>query len=312
MRSGSRIGRRWLFLLAALSAITTGCVRESPSASRPATAPTTSPGVALPTTASLPATVPTTSQTSSQADPPIPSKVPVVYTHYGRHRTLTAEQERLILEVVVRWEKPADCKLWFIGVHYIGDLSVWADAYYEPDAVSPRLRKGRSTRVYISKESEIVERKEPAGKRRIDVVFGKNDRVTSSRPATYVQVSQVAEPYTAELTTPAPVDLPFPTPGYPPALTGGGPVRKLSDPELVSLIDFIRAEYARKEVPPADEDDPICWVIGNGADVFGVAVGVSDWGGHAFHVRVRDGRFEVINEVGWADADTVAWPPPQK
>jgi hypothetical protein len=231
--------------------------------------------------------------------------VPVVYTSFGRFHRLTPEQTKLILDTAME-SRPKDRDIWFVAVQYIGTYRVWAMVCYTPDESSPRVRRGWFSDIHVRREAAVVVWKKPDGGRSVDVVYGRNDKLEMIRPGQYVQVSRPGKPFGQKLEVPATADLPFPAPFYPPAVTGDGEVKRLDDEGLVRLVDFARSVFK-----PRDGDDPICSVVGTGDDLFGVAQGVSDWGGDFIHVRRKGEKFEVTASGGWADADTIWWPPPR-
>jgi hypothetical protein len=215
--------------------------------------------------------------------------VPVVYTSYGRNLKLTAAQAEAIVAAGLP-ERPAGRDVWFVAVQFVSRHEVWASAVFTPDEAGPRLRRGRCADVRLTPV-------DPSDRSPHEATIKVDAR-------SYVQVSPAGRPFGDQLDVPAAADLPFPPPVYPPALTGGGPIVPLDDRELVGLVDFARSRFR-----PAPDDDPICWVVGDGDGLFGIARGVSDWGGDYLHVvRGADGGFRIVREGGWADADTVAWP----
>jgi hypothetical protein len=230
----------------------------------------------------------------------LPREPHVVYDTGFPFDRATHEQERLILDAGEKM-KPTGQETWFIAIDYVSPFGVEARVFYTPEKATSRLRKGKSLYVRTTKitHDDVLNMPTAAeAARRKDVVE------PAEGLADYVQVSRAGQSYAQKLDVPSRSELPFPPPDYPEELTGGGDVPKLDDDALVRLVDFARAQFK-----PGTWSDSICWVVGNGEDVFGVAQGVSDSGGIALHIRSEPGGFKIIGEVQWHDGDSVAWPP---
>lgn len=182
------------------------------------------------------------------------------------------ERENAELKTLAAASAKGKRRAWFVRVRYNDKGIFVADLYFAPDTTEPRIRKGTCAHV------------EGWG----DLLSVVKDGPAKEMPK-YVQISRPNEPFDDRLTVPDREMMPFQ-----PDHRFFGEAVKLSDEELVSLVDLVRPVFAKNDGGPIYRIE----MKGELIRVFsGEQQGPLAGGGRFVDVKRKvGGGFELVNE----------------
>jgi hypothetical protein len=203
------------------------------------------------------------------ASPPLP--IEVRYDPALHPKALTAQEKAELINAAAD-SANIGVRAWFVRVRYNDKGIFAADLYFAPDTTTPRIRKG--TLAHVEGWGDLL-----------SVV---KDGPAEEMPR-FVQISRPNEPFDERLTVPEREMMPFePDHRY------FGEAVKLSDNELVSLVDLVRPVFARNDGGPIYRIE----MKGDWIRVFsGEQQGPLAGGGRFVDVkRKAGGGFELVND----------------
>ncbi len=170
-----------------------------------------------------PSAMPSTHPIIASTSPPIE----VRYDPALSPKALTAQEKNELTNLAAARAND-DCRPWFVCVRYNDNGIFAADLFFAPDTSSARLRKGTYAHVEGWEDLLSVVKDGPA-----------------EQMPRYAQISPPTEPFDHRLTVPDRVMMPFE-----PDHHFFGEAVKLSDSELVSLVDLVRPVFAKNDGGP--------------------------------------------------------------